>query len=155
MLFDFGTKPKRDRRIVSFFEQILFHFDFLKRKYSAKFYCWQMQYHKIGWIFKSRITNNSMLSFAALNIYKILNIKASNKICVILLNTRCATEYNMIPKIMILPELLYFSYLLDFNELNNVFYVIRNESLGRNMPYFKWWKIFYMTRINACLMDQK
>ena len=31
-----------------------------------------------------------------------------------------------------------FLYLLDFKELNNVFYVIRNESLGRNMPYFKW-----------------
>ena len=101
-------EPNLKLRIVSFFEQILFHFDFLKRKYSAKFYCWQMQYHKIGWIFKSRITNNSMLSFAALNIYKILNIKASNKICVILLNTRCATEYNMILKIMILSELLYF-----------------------------------------------
>ena len=48
-----------------------------------------------------------------------------------------------------------FLYLLDFKESNSVFYVIRSESLGRNMPYFKWWKIFYMIRINACLMDQK
>ena len=62
-----------------------------------------------------------MLSFAALNIYKILNIQASNEICVILLNTNCATEYNIILQIMISSEWLYFWYSLDFKEINNVF----------------------------------